>query len=145
MYNCSQNCWIDWNSAMLCFKRLFHIGGWTFTWFMRPLLATILCVWQIWSGSNNSVYILSRISLVGNTKITKTNKQTNKQINKQTRHRTDFEADLWPELNVDYGKLGWQTTWRPSVLKRQLSSLNWHIIHYILKATDNASHRNYTN
>ena len=26
MSNCSQNCWIDWNSAVLCFKRLFHIG-----------------------------------------------------------------------------------------------------------------------
>ena len=30
MSNCSQNCWIDWNSAVLCFKRLFHIGVWTF-------------------------------------------------------------------------------------------------------------------
>ena len=27
MSNCSQNCWIDWNSAVLCFKRLFHIRG----------------------------------------------------------------------------------------------------------------------
>ena len=26
MSNCSQNCWIDWNSAALCFKRLFYIG-----------------------------------------------------------------------------------------------------------------------
>ena len=26
MSNCSQNCCIDWNSAVLCFKRLFHIG-----------------------------------------------------------------------------------------------------------------------
>ena len=25
MSNCSQNCWIDWNSAVLCFKRPFHI------------------------------------------------------------------------------------------------------------------------
>ena len=26
IFNCSQNCWIDRNSAVLCFKRLFHIG-----------------------------------------------------------------------------------------------------------------------
>ena len=42
MSNWSQNCWIDWNSVVLCFKRLFHIGVWTFAWFVRPLLATIL-------------------------------------------------------------------------------------------------------
>ena len=34
--NCSQNCWIDWNSAVLCFKRLFHRGVWTFARFVRP-------------------------------------------------------------------------------------------------------------
>ena len=26
MSNCSQNCWIDWNSAVLCFKWLSHKG-----------------------------------------------------------------------------------------------------------------------
>ena len=50
MSNCSQNCWIDWNSAVLCFKRLFHIGVWTFARFVRPLLATILCVWEYFTG-----------------------------------------------------------------------------------------------
>ena len=30
-------CWIDWNSAVLCIKRLFHVGVWTFAWFVRPL------------------------------------------------------------------------------------------------------------
>ena len=44
MSNCSQNCWIDWNSAVLCFKRLFHIGLWMFAQFVRPLLATIFCI-----------------------------------------------------------------------------------------------------
>ena len=48
MSNCSQNCWIDWNSATLCFKRLFHIGVGTFARFVRPLLATMLCIWEIW-------------------------------------------------------------------------------------------------
>ena len=48
MCNCSQNCWIDWNSAVLCFKRLLHIGVY---------MATILCVGEIWSGSNNRVYM----------------------------------------------------------------------------------------
>ena len=28
----SQNCWIDWNSAVLCFKWLFHTVVWLFTW-----------------------------------------------------------------------------------------------------------------
>ena len=41
---CSQNCWIDWNSAMLCFKQLFHTGVWMFARIVRPLLATILCI-----------------------------------------------------------------------------------------------------
>ena len=45
MSNCSQNCWIDWNSAVLCFKKSFYIiGVWTFAWFVRPLLATTLCM-----------------------------------------------------------------------------------------------------
>ena len=47
--SCSQHCWIDWNSAVLCFKRLFHRGVWTFARFVRPLVATILGVWEIWS------------------------------------------------------------------------------------------------
>ena len=38
-------------------NHFFHIGIWTFAWFMRPLLATILCVWVIWSNSNNRVYM----------------------------------------------------------------------------------------
>ena len=47
MSNCSQNCWIIWNSAALCLKRLFcRICE-------ASLLATILCVWEIWSGSNH--------------------------------------------------------------------------------------------
>ena len=52
MFNCSQNLWIVWNSAALYLKRLFHTGVWTFGRFVRPLLATIVCVWEIWSGSN---------------------------------------------------------------------------------------------
>ena len=55
-------CWIDWNSAVLCFKLLFHIGVWTFAWFARPLLATILCmyIWEMWSPHIH----VSRISLL---------------------------------------------------------------------------------
>ena len=45
MSNCNQNCWIDWDSDVLCFKRLFQIGVWAFAGFVWPLLATILCVW----------------------------------------------------------------------------------------------------
>ena len=54
MSKCSRNCWIDWNSATLCFKWLFHIHVvWLFAWFVQPLFGAILCVWEIWSGSNN--------------------------------------------------------------------------------------------
>ena len=34
----------------------FHIGVWTFARFVRPLLATILCVWQIWSVYTGITY-----------------------------------------------------------------------------------------
>ena len=63
MSNRSQNCWIDRNSVVLCCKRLFHIGVWTFARFMQPLLATIPCVWEILCGSNNRVYDVSCILL----------------------------------------------------------------------------------
>ena len=55
MKRCSQNCWINWNSTMLCFKRLFHIGVSTFARFVRPLLATTLCIWEIWSPRTQGV------------------------------------------------------------------------------------------
>ena len=32
--NCNQICWIYWNSAVLCFKQLFHIRVWTFARFV---------------------------------------------------------------------------------------------------------------
>ena len=73
------------DSAALCFKQLFHIA---YGYECLPLLATILCVWQFISGSNN---LLCRISLVGK------QKQIQLKQNKKTRHRTDFEANLWPE------------------------------------------------
>ena len=41
MSNCSQNCWIDWNSVVLCFKRLVHIGVWLIVRFVQPLLAFV--------------------------------------------------------------------------------------------------------
>ena len=31
------------------FKWLFHIGVWTVARFVRPLLAAILCIWEMWS------------------------------------------------------------------------------------------------
>ena len=87
--DCSQNCWIDWNSAVRCFKRLFQIGVWMFARFVRPLVATILCVGEIWSGSNNCVYMC----------ITYFTGWQQKRLPNKTKmhHRTDFEDDLWPE------------------------------------------------
>ena len=39
MSNCSQNCWMNWNSAVLCFKRLFYTGVWTFARFVSLLFS----------------------------------------------------------------------------------------------------------
>ena len=39
MSNCSQNCWINWNPAVLCFKWLFHTGVWTFARFCEVSLS----------------------------------------------------------------------------------------------------------
>ena len=39
------------------YTTFFQIGVRTFARFVRPLLATILCVWEIWCGSNNRVYM----------------------------------------------------------------------------------------
>ena len=68
----------------LCFKCIFHIGVWTFAWFVWPHLATILCEWEIWSGSNNRI-MFTCITL-----------KTNKKYKKQ-HHCTDFEADLYDQ------------------------------------------------
>ena len=46
MSNYSQNCWVDWNSTC-CVSTIYFIGVWTFARFLRPLSATILCVWTI--------------------------------------------------------------------------------------------------
>ena len=88
-------------SSVLCFKRLVHIGVWTFSWFVRPLLATILCIWEIWFGSNNR---LSRISLVG-----KQTKRLQKKKEKKVHHHTDFEADLWPQTGDFFGPIEFQS------------------------------------
>ena len=98
MSNCSQNCWIDGISAVLCFKRLFHTGVLTFGRFVRPLLPTILCVREIASsGSNNRVYTYHIFWwFAKKRKITPP---------KKVRHRTNFEADLWPETGDFFGGL----------------------------------------
>ena len=44
------NCWIDWNSAALCFKQLsFYTQGY-------ERLPDLCGLWEIWSGSNKHVY-----------------------------------------------------------------------------------------
>ena len=49
-----------------CLKWLFHIGVWIFARFVRPLLATILCVWEIYYGLFPiTTYTCHIISLVG--------------------------------------------------------------------------------
>ena len=49
-----------------------HIGAWTFARFARPLLATILCVWEIWSGSSNRVYMFNVFHWLAKKTLTKT-------------------------------------------------------------------------
>ena len=51
---------IDWNSAVLCFKQHFRIGVWPFARFVRPLLATILCTWEIWSPRKQCISLLAK-------------------------------------------------------------------------------------
>ena len=100
MSDYNQNCWTDWNSVALCFKRHFHIGVWTFVRFVRPLWATILCVWEI--GLVPITAYTSRISLV-------VKKKTITEQTKKTCHHTDFEADLWPETGEKRTK--WKRWW----------------------------------
>ena len=48
MSNCSQNCWIDWNSAVLCFKRPFHTGIMNVSQICAASLGYhTLCKWEI--------------------------------------------------------------------------------------------------
>ena len=91
MSNCSQHCWIDWNSAVLCFKRLFHIGVWTFARFVRPLLQP---PYFIQGKFGPRVYNVSRISLLAKKK---------KMAEKKARHHTDFEADRWSDTGDFFG------------------------------------------
>ena len=78
--NCSQNCWIDWNYAALCFKQLFfYIGVWTFA------RLPILCVWDIWCVSNNRAviyHVFIDYQQPPPPKKNKTTTTTNKQTNK---------------------------------------------------------------
>ena len=76
-----------WNSAVLCFKWLFHIGVWMFARLVWPLLATILCTCEIWSPRLH----------VSRTCISLCQKKKKKKKKKKACHHTDFEADLWPE------------------------------------------------
>ena len=86
-FGCSQNYWIDWISAAPCFKRLVHTGVWTFARFVRPLLATILCTWEIWSGFNNRAYMYHVFHWC---------------------HRTDLKTNLSPEtFFLGGGPLNW--------------------------------------
>ena len=65
MFNCSQYCWINWNDAALYFKRLFHIGVWTFARFVRPLVATILLYGKFWSVPVTAYTCTTYVLLVG--------------------------------------------------------------------------------
>ena len=74
----------DWISAVMSFKRLFHIGYER----LRPLLATILCIWDILVDRRVGLYNVSRISHVSQ-KQTITEKKL-KNSRKKARHRTNF-------------------------------------------------------
>ena len=52
----------------------------TFARFVRPFLATIICVLEIWSGSNNRVYMYHVFHLLANEKKIIKKKKINKQI-----------------------------------------------------------------
>ena len=70
MSNCSQNCWISWNSAALCFKRLFHIQcrGMNVCQICAASLSHYtLCMGNLVWFQEPHMYV-SHISLVGKTK-----------------------------------------------------------------------------
>ena len=58
MSHWSQNSWIDWNSTALW---PFHTGVWKFARFARPVLATIICVWEIWSWKKKNYQLKKKI------------------------------------------------------------------------------------
>ena len=59
---------------------------WMFARFVRPLLATILCVWEIWSQRIH----VSRIYLLAKQKLKIQITETNLKTSKKARNRTDF-------------------------------------------------------
>ena len=65
---------IDWNSATLWFKWLSQRDI-NVCPILRPLLATILCVYEIWSGSNNRVYMYHVYHCVAKQKTKNKNKK----------------------------------------------------------------------
>ena len=82
MSNCSQKL-LD---QLECCRAVFQ----TFAWFVRPLFDTILCVWVIWSGSNNRVYMYHAFHWLA-----QKNKKTNPTTHQfsswpMTRNRTLF-------------------------------------------------------
>ena len=111
------------------FKRLFHIGVWTVAWFVRPLLAAILCVWENWSGSNNPVYIYHVIYWFVKNKIPPPPppQKKKKKKKKKTCHRTDIEADLCPETG-DFLLLP-NNFFTQSILRSKLRMLFSHFSH----------------
>ena len=58
----------------------FFTGVWMFARFVRPLLTTILCIWEIWSTRIQYIPVFKK-----------------KDGRKKAHHHTDFEADRWPE------------------------------------------------
>ena len=84
MSNCSKNCWIDWNSAVLCFKQLFHIGhmGMNVCMTETSLIRHTLYTWNLVPA-----YTMYHVFPAGK----------KKRWPKKARHRTDFEGDRWPE------------------------------------------------
>ena len=87
MSNCSQNCWIDWNSAVHWALNVFFTSRGMNVW---PICEAAYLVPEIWSPHMQYV---SRISLL----------VPPPPPPKKACHHTDFEADRWPETGYFLG------------------------------------------
>ena len=75
-----------------CVLNDFYTGVWTLPDLCGLALATIICVWEIWSGSNTCIYIYHVFHWLAPKK-----RLPKKKVGRKGRQCTDLEADLSPE------------------------------------------------
>ena len=93
-----------WNDVQLQHQLEFCCAVfWTFAQYVRPLLGTILCVREIWSGSNNHVDMYHAFHWLAKQNINTPSPLPPPKKKMKSRHCTNFEANLWPENGDFFG------------------------------------------